>query len=252
MAEDSRPPTRGRRANEAADFPSALFTLHSGIQISRRDTWRLWNVSPPSLGHLHAAGFSDNRDLDLAGILQFAFDLQSNGAREREGLLVVYLFRLNEHTQLPASLDGECFLDARQGAGNAFQIFNAFQISRHALGPCAGTRGADGVRRADQNSPRPDRRDIIVVRGYSVDDDFGFPESLDQISADKGMRSFHFMSERLANVMEQPGAFGDPDVEPQLRGHKAHEVCDFDRMIEQVLRIAVAEMQAAKDFYNVM
>ena len=64
------------------------------------------------LGDFDAAGFANDGDADLAGVLEFVFDLGGDVAGKGEGLVVVDLFGLNEDAKFAAGLNGECFFDA--------------------------------------------------------------------------------------------------------------------------------------------
>ena len=52
-----------------------------------------------------------------------------------------------------------------------------------------------------------------------------------------GVRALDLLVDALADVVEQPGAARDLDVEPQLAGHDAGQHADLDRVLQQVLRV---------------
>jgi hypothetical protein len=84
--------------------------------------------------------------------------------------------------------------------------------------------------------------------GDGVDDFVGFAITLDEISASDGVRAFDFVVDGFANVMKEPGALGGGDVKTEFGGHEAHEMGNFDGVVEDVLGVAVAKVEAAKDF----
>jgi len=90
------------------------------------------------------------------------------------------------------------------------------------------------------------------MRSNRIDDYVGFTKTFDQVGPNDRVRAFHFVCQSLADVVEQAGAFGNPNVQSELTRHQTHEMGDFHRMIEQVLRVAMTEMQPAKDFHNII
>ncbi len=88
------------------------------------------------------------------------------------------------------------------------------------------------------------------MRGHPVDDFFRFTVPLDQLGAHDCVWAFDFVTHRFADVVQQAGALGHAHVDAQFRGHQAHQMCDLDRVIEEVLRIAVAEMELAQQFHD--
>src|ERR1051325_6172612 len=62
--------------------------------------------------------------------------------------------------------------------------------------------------------------------------------------------TFDALIARLAEVMEEAGAFGGEEVEAEFGGHEGHEVGNFDGMVEHILGEAVAESEPAEDFDN--
>ena len=88
------------------------------------------------------------------------------------------------------------------------------------------------------------------MRGDAVDDRVALAVTLDQVRADHGVRAFHFMADGLADVMQQAGSFGDGHIQPKLGRHQAHQLRDFDRVIQNVLRKAPAKMQPPEQFHN--
>ena len=88
----------------------------------------------PLFRQFHAASLANDGDLNLAGILQFVFDLGGDVAGQGEGRFIIDLFGLDKDTQFPARLDGKSLFDARKTGGNFFEVFDPFQVSGQVLG----------------------------------------------------------------------------------------------------------------------
>src|SRR5205823_415614 len=179
-------------------------------------------------------------------ILQGLFNLSRNVAREDKSLLIVNLIRLNHHPQLPAGLDGETSINAWKRQADLLQVFQSVDISRHRFRASAGARGADGVGGADEYSQNVGVGDFVVMRGDAVDHIFGFTVTLDELCPDDGVGAFDFVIDGLADVVQQAGPLGGGNVEPQFRPHQSHQLGDFDRVIQDVLRKTVAEAKPAQ------
>ena len=61
------------------------------------------------------------------------------------------------------------------------------------------------------------------------------------------MRAVDLVVDRLADVVQQAGALGDLDVGAELGGHDAGEVRDLDGVVEHVLAVAGAVLEAPED-----
>ena len=86
-----------------------------------------------SLGDFDAAGFADDGDADLAGVLEFVFDFCSDVAGEGVGLIIIDMVRLDEDAKFAARLDGEGFFDARKAGGDFFEVFDTLEVGGHAF-----------------------------------------------------------------------------------------------------------------------
>ena len=89
------------------------------------------------LGVFDAAGFADDGDADLAGVLEFVFDFADDAAGEGEGLFVVQDRRRNEDAEFATGLHGKGFFDAFEGHTNFFERFEAPDVSGHRFRTCA-------------------------------------------------------------------------------------------------------------------
>ena len=60
------------------------------------------------------------------------------------------------------------------------------------------------------------------------------------------VRTLDLVVDGLAEVVQQAGALRELDVDAELGGHDAGEVADLERVLEHVLAVARAELQAAE------
>ena len=91
---------------------------------------------------------------------------------------------------------------------------------------------------------------FVVVRGDRVYNLLRFAMAAEQIRADEGMRSFHFVAEGFADVVKESGAFRCRDIETDFRCHQSREMGDLHAVIQNILRKAVAETQAPEHFHD--
>src|SRR5206468_2907278 len=73
---------------------------------------------------------------------------------------------------------------------------------------------------------------------------------VEHLTSELEMRSFHLAIDGLADVVEQSAALGDRIVHAELHGHQRRELCDLERMDENVLPIRRAITQASEEFQN--
>jgi len=158
---------------------------------------------------------------------------------------------MNEDAQFAARLHGKGFLDPRAAHGDFLEVLDAFEVGRHVFRPRARARGADGVRGTDEDAEGALGGHVVVVGGDGVHDGGAFSVALGQLGPDQGVGALHLVIDGLADVMQEPGAFGEADVQAQLGRHQTRQLRDFDRMVEDVLRIAVTEVEAAEELDQV-
>jgi hypothetical protein len=85
-----------------------------------------------------AAGFADDGDADLAGVLEVVFDAADDVAGELGGFVVGDFARLDEDAEFAARMDGEAFFDAGEGGAELFEVFDAFDVGSHGFAAGAG------------------------------------------------------------------------------------------------------------------
>src|SRR2546422_10769656 len=79
-------------------------------------------------GKIHRASLADHHHLDLAGVLELALDLPGDLLGELARLAVVDRTRRHHDAHLPARLDREHFLHAREFPRNLLQLGEAFDV----------------------------------------------------------------------------------------------------------------------------
>jgi len=84
------------------------------------------------------------------------------------------------------------------------------------------------------------------MRLNGVNDGFAFFVFTRNIDSDLNMRTFDFMVERLADIMQQAGAAGKSRVDAELAGHDAGKIGNLQRMVENVLTVAGAVTQPSE------
>ena len=79
------------------------------------------------------------------------------------------------------------------------------------------------------------------MAGHGVNDFLVFTVLAQQIDAELEMATLHLPVDRLADVVQQPGALGDMDVDFQLCRHGSGEIGHLLRMFEHVLAVGSAK-----------
>ena len=99
------------------------------------------------LGVLGAAGFADDVDPDLAGILHLLLDGLGDLLRQNADAVVVDILGLDHDAHLAAALDGVALFDALEAVGNLFQLLQPLDVVLQALPAGAGPGRGNRVRR---------------------------------------------------------------------------------------------------------
>lgn len=68
-------------------------------------------------------GFADDVDLDLSGVFELGLDLLGKIMRKQDHVVLADLFGLDHDANLAAGLNGVGLFDAREGAGELFELF---------------------------------------------------------------------------------------------------------------------------------
>ena len=114
-------------------------------------------------------------------------------------------------------------------------------MSRRAPGPRRGNR----VGRLHDH--RFERRpvDVHVVGRHRHHHRFALAVLAEEVDADLEVRALHLAVDRLADVVQERRADGDVRVDAELPGHDAREARDLGGVIEHVLAVAGAELEAS-------
>ena len=64
------------------------------------------------------------------------------------------------------------------------------------------------------------------------------------------MRTLHLVVDGLADIVQQACALGGVNIRAQLGGHHARKVRDLDRVLQNVLAVARAVVQAAEHLHK--
>src|SRR3954451_6688705 len=99
----------------------------------------------PSLGEVHRARLADDRDLDLAGVLELLLDLACDVARERDRGVVVDVVRGDDHADLAARLHRVDLVDAGVAGGDVLEVTQALDVLLERLAASAGAGAAERV-----------------------------------------------------------------------------------------------------------
>ena len=124
----------------------------------------------------------------------------------------------------------------------------ALDVALERLATGAGTGGRDGVGGLHEHGLDGLRLDVLVVRLDGVHDALATRGTcVPSCGRDLAVRAVDLVVDRLADVVQQAGALGDLDVGAELGGHDAGEVGDLDGVVQDVLAVARAELEAAED-----
>ena len=134
---------------------------------------------------------------------------ERQAAGNGKGAAIVHLLGQDKNPQFASGLDGEGTLDSGIRVGQLLQILNALEIGGHIFGAGAGSRGADGVGGADQDSYRAGGGNVVMVGSHAVDDEPRTRRSASNISPPvDGVGSFDLVIDGLADIVEEAGPFG--------------------------------------------
>src|SRR5215471_3855406 len=192
---------------------------------------------------LHGARLPNDRDLDLAGILELRLDLLGHVAGEPERLVVGQARRLDDDPQLPSGLDGERLLDALEAVGDVLELLQALDVRLQDLAAGARPCGGERVGPVDEDGLEGPRLVVAVVALHRVDDVVVLPELLQHLAAELEVRPLHLPVDRLTDVVQQAGPLGDIAVGAELRRHVGGEPRDFLGVLEDVLAVRGAVLE---------
>ncbi len=77
------------------------------------------------------------------------------------------------------------------------------------------------------------------------------PVLAQQVRSDDGMGTGHLVGQRLADVVQERGAFALVDIEAELPGHQAGQVGALDQVAQHVLAVGGPILQGAQDRHQI-
>src|SRR5690606_8009631 len=92
--------------------------------------------------------------------------------------------------------------------------------------------------------------DLVVMGLDAVDYGRVLSETPGDLGADQGVRAFDLVSDRLADVVQQSRTLHGSRVDPELGRQHRPDVSRLDEMIEYVLPVRSAELEAAEECHQ--
>src|SRR4029450_186921 len=108
-----------------------------------------------SLGIVDGARLADDRDLDLARVLELAFDAPRDVFRQPDGFFVRDVLALHHDPDFAAGLERERLRYALEGIGNPLELLQPFDVRLENVP--AGARPGGRERRGVRGRPRHTR-----------------------------------------------------------------------------------------------
>ena len=155
-------------------------------------------------------------NLDLTGIRHFRFDLLCDISCEKNHLVFRDFLRLYHDADLAAGLNGIRACNAREAARNLFQLFQTLDIVFNVFTAGTRTGGGNRISRLNQAGNHGMRLNIVVVSFHCVDDVFVFFIFAKNINTDGDVRTFHFMVDALADIMQETRTLCCVDIDAEF------------------------------------
>src|SRR5918993_2033002 len=212
---------------------------------------RMCSISARSPGRgastreLNGARLPDHGDLDLPWILQLVLDPFGDVPRQPNRRFVRDLFALDDDADFAAGLECKGLRDPVERIGNPFELFEALHVGLEDVAPGAGSRRGHGISRLDDHGLKGGPVDIHMVSGDGHQDRFALAVLFQEVEAQFEMRALEVTVDRLSDVMQEGRAGCDLAIESELLGHDAGQERDFLRMVQHVLAVAGAELEAS-------
>ncbi len=178
------------------------------------------NGLPPapkaSFGVVHGTGLPDYRDLDLSGILKLAFDTACHILRQPNGFLIAELFRFDHDTDLAARLQSEGLGHTAERSRDGLQPFQALDVGLEEIPPRSRSGSGNGIGRLDQHRLEGAELTVQVMSFHGFDHVFRLAVLTQYIDPQLEVGSLELPVDGFADIVENPGANGDVDVEPRI------------------------------------
>ena len=167
--------------------------------------------------------------------------------RQQDHVVLADLFGLDHDANLAAGLNGVGLFDAREGAGELFELFEPTDVVLDVFTARTGACGGNRVGRLHKTGDDGLRLHVTVVRLDGVDDDGALLVLLRKLHAPLDMAAFHLVVDGLAEVVQQTCALGKRHVHAQLAREQPRNVGDLDGVVQDVLAIGCAVFLAAEE-----
>ena len=117
---------------------------------------------------VNVAGLSDDRYLDLSGIVKLTLDLGCDVARKKLHIVVGNNLGLNHDSYLTACLNSEGLLYSLEVACNLLELLKSLDVVLNVLTASTGSCGADSICRLDNEVESRNSLNVVMVSLYRV------------------------------------------------------------------------------------
>src|SRR5207237_6950579 len=249
----SRAPRSGWTTAASSPMPTAS---HAGAAGRRRRIAAMMARSPASAtvwlpGELNGPRLTNDGHLDLSRVLELVLDAPCDVFGQPDRLLVRHAVAFADNADLAAGLQGERLRDALERIGDVLELLETFHVGLEDVAAGAGTCRGDRVGRLHDH--RFERRpvDVHVMRGDRLQHRFALAVLAQEIETELQVRALQIAVDRLADVVQERGARRDMTVQAELFRHDAGEEGDLTRVVQHVLSVACAELEASHQLQDV-
>src|SRR5215211_5611666 len=114
-------------------------------------TWKRFVAGMALTSVVGGPRLPDDRDLDLAGVLELLLDLAGDLVGEQDGAVVVERARLDHHADLAAGLHGVDLVHAVVAGRDVLEVAQALDVLLERLAAGARARTGERVRRLHEH-----------------------------------------------------------------------------------------------------
>src|SRR5215211_1187150 len=197
-------------------------------------------------GVVRRTALADDRDLDLARVLDLLLHVAGDLVAEQRGAVVVDVVGPHDHADLPPGVHRIDLLDAVVALGDRLELVKPLDVLLERL--AAGARAGAGQGVHDLHDHRLDglQLHLVVVRLHGVGHGLALLVAPGQLAADERVGPFDLVRDGLADVVQQRSAGSRARAGAELLGQHAGQPRALDRMVEHVLAIARAVSEPAE------
>ena len=168
------------------------------------------------LGISHAAGLTDNRNLNLTRIGHLVLNLCCNLVRELDAFLVAHLVGTDNHAQLATCLDGVSLNHARVAHGYSLKVIKTLDVSLDYLATGTGTCTRDGIANLNDRSKQALHLCLIMVSGDGIADICLLLIFLCYLSTIECVGQLALLVWHLTDIVQETGTLGLLRIKSQL------------------------------------